>query len=133
MSQENKESKQCKCPYCDKEINDTAEHCIFCRKKIIHCSICSYPITEGKNVCPNIGAQFPLHRAAADDVSIDEEICAPQLIAFFEGFLDVIRGESFFLQVGDGVIRKCEFHQLLSSLDLLLNQVVKFFSEGIKK
>ena len=48
-----------RCPYCDRELQDNeAEQCIFCRFKIDHCRICSYPVSDKMEKCPNCGTKL---------------------------------------------------------------------------
>ncbi len=49
----------CRCPYCDMELESVeVEYCTFCNFKVSHCSLCSYPVTDKMEKCPNCGAKL---------------------------------------------------------------------------
>ncbi|HEY4662532.1 MAG TPA: hypothetical protein VIH07_02520 [Candidatus Humimicrobiaceae bacterium] len=49
----------CRCPYCDKELESVeVEYCTFCNFKVSHCSLCSYPVTDKMEKCPNCGTKL---------------------------------------------------------------------------
>ncbi|MDD5623028.1 MAG: hypothetical protein PHQ09_07750 [Actinomycetota bacterium] len=49
----------CKCPYCDMELESAeVEYCNFCNFKVGHCPLCSYPVTDKMEKCPNCGAKL---------------------------------------------------------------------------
>jgi predicted amidophosphoribosyltransferase len=56
MTDENKKNQECKCPFCDGEIEEKElPFCSSCNTPIKYCKNCGTPIPSEVNNCPECG------------------------------------------------------------------------------
>ncbi len=56
MSDKDKKNSECKCPYCDAELDEDSILCGACNVRIIFCQKCGKPVASNAKKCPNCGA-----------------------------------------------------------------------------